>query len=291
MHINLDNSKRGCYASCPRKYYYQYVRHLQPRAGGEALTFGKVYHAFHESFRNATKQGLSDSEKMRICFKHGLDTWNKEMSFGLIHNPEDYRNFENCYLIFMKYLEHYGDDIVPLETEYYFSEPILSSGEDTVSFAGKIDTIGRLKEGENIAIFDDKTTGYSLGAILEQARRSAQLIGYCWIASRHKNFPTSTAYINAVYCKPSKKTGELKVEHSRGVYIFSDHDTIEWHRSLMLTAEDVLKSHKANYFPMQFDSCYGKYGVCKFLELCSMPSYNESYIQEHFIEREWKIYE
>ena len=64
-HINLDNSKRSTFAACPRKYYLQYVRHLQSRRGAEALIFGKVYHVFHETYRKQTKLGLPKEKEWR----------------------------------------------------------------------------------------------------------------------------------------------------------------------------------------------------------------------------------
>lgn len=287
-HINLDNSKRSTFASCPKKYYWQYIRHLQPKIGAEALIFGKVYHAFHEGYRKACKENLSKEEKIKQALAFGVASWAKEMSFPYIIDTEDVRTFDNCYLAFVKYFETFTEDIIPIEIEHYFSEPLFTERDYTVSFAGKIDCIGTLKKGENIAIFDDKTTSYSLNAIKEQSSRSAQFLGYSWIASKLSS-PTNIVYVNCVYLK-NLKSG-LVIQHDRGVCIFSEHDYIEWHKSFISTAYRIVEAHKTNNFPMEFDSCFGKYGRCKFLELCSMPAYNEGYIEENFIEREWLIYE
>src|SRR3990167_2071319 len=288
-HINLDNSKRSTFASCPKKYYWNYVRHLQSRYGAEPLIFGKVYHALHEMYRKLTKEGVDHSNKMSKAFKHGLEVWEKELSFSYILDPEDFRTFENCYLAFVKYFETFSDDIEPIEVEHYFSEPLVTVDDYDVSFAGKVDCIGKLHSGEEIAIFDDKTTSYSLNAIKEQAHRSAQFLGYSWIASKRSAIPTNIAYVNCVYLK-NLKSG-LTIQHDRGVTIFSDVDYTEWHKSIINTSYRIVEAHKTNSFPMEFDSCYGKYGRCKYLNLCTMPFYSEEYAQEHFVEREWLIYE
>ena len=289
FHINLDNSKRSAFASCPRKYYFQYVRHLQPKKGAEPLLFGKVYHAFHEEYRKATKEGLSRDIKISKALIYGLSVWEKELACGYVIDAEDFRTFENCYSAFLKYFETFPEDIEPVEIEYYFSEPLITAGGYDVSYAGKIDCIGKLQKGEDIAIFDDKTTSYSLNAIKEQSGRSAQFLGYSWIASRKFSIPTNIAYVNCVYLK-NLKAG-LVIQHDRGVCIFSEYDYMEWHKAITNTAYRVIEAHKTNSFPMEFDSCFGKYGRCKFLDLCTMPCYSESYISENFIEREWLIYE
>lgn len=290
QHINLDNSKRNCFVTCPKKYYYQYMRHLQPKKGAEPLIFGKVYHAFHEAYRNATKKGVTDRPtKQAISFAFGLSVWEKELSFNYIIDPNDFRTFENCYASFLSHFDTFPDDIIPVEIEHYFSEPLIKENDYAVSFAGKIDCIGRLYNGEDIAIFDDKTTSYSLSAIKEQSSRSAQFLGYSWIVSKRYNTPTNIVYVNCVYLK-NLKSG-LTIAHDRGICVFSEHDYIEWHKSFVSTAYRIIEAYKTNNFPMEFDSCYGKFGRCKFLELCTMPSYSESYIQDNFIEREWLIYE
>ncbi len=287
--INLDNSKRSTFVACPRRYWLQYGRHLQPRKGAEPLIFGKVYHVFHETYRKCTKEGLPKEKRMEEALKAGILAWTKEMSFGYIIDQEDFRTFENCYTAFLKYFETFSDDIEPIEIEYFFSEPLIKEGNYEISFAGKVDCIGKLHGGEDIAIFDDKTTSYSLNAIKEQSSRSAQFLGYSWIASKRSPVPTNIAYVNCVYMK-NLKAG-LTIQHDRGVCIYSEYDYTEWHKSLVGTAYRVIEAHKTNNFPMEFDSCFGKYGRCKFLELCMMPSYSEGYVQENFIEREWKIYE
>ena len=288
-HINLDNSKRSTFASCPKKYYWNYVRHLQPRYGAEPLIFGKTYHAMHETYRKLTKEGISHPTKIAKAFKYGLEVWEKETAFNYILDPEDFRTFKNCYLAFVSYFETFPDIIEPIEIEHYFSEPLISVGDYDVSFAGKIDCIGKLHNGEEIAIFDDKTTSYSLNVIKDQAHRSAQFLGYSWIISKRSKTPTNIVYVNCVYLKMLK--GGLTINHDRGVTIFSDNDYTEWHKSIVSTAYRIIEAHKTNNFIMEFDSCYGKYGRCKYLNLCSMPFYSEGYIQENFIEREWKIYE
>ena len=83
----------------------------------------------------------------------------------------------------------------------------------------------------------------------------------------------------------------LTIQHDRGVCIFSEYDYEEWHKSIVGTTYRVIEAYKTNNFPMEFDSCFGKYGRCKFLELCQMPCYSEGYVKENFLEREWKIYE
>ena len=288
-HINLDNSKRSTFVACPRKYYFQYMRHLQPRKGAEALIFGKVYHVFHETYRKQTKLGLPKEKRMEIALVEGIKAWAKEMSFGYIIDTNDFRTLDNCHTAFLKYFETFPIDIEPIEVEHYFSEPLISGGDYDVSFAGKVDCIGKLHGGEDIAIFDDKTTSYSLNAIKEQSSRSAQFLGYSWIISKKSDVPTNIAYVNCVYMK-NLKAG-LTIQHDRGVCVFSDFDYTEWHKSIVGTAYRVIEAHKTNNFPMEFDSCFGKYGRCKFLELCQMPCYSEGYVEENFIIREWKIYE
>lgn len=287
--LQIDNSKRSCFATCPRKYYYQYIRHLQPKKYAEPLIFGKVYHRMQEAYRILTKKGISHNNKITEAIEIGLKLWLSELNYGYIIDEESYRTFDNCVEVFMKYFEFFPTDIIPKETEYFFSEKLFTEGDYDVHFAGKIDCIGHLAEGEELAIFDDKTTSYNINLLKSQFSVSPQLIGYTWITSKLKNIKTVSAIVNIAFMK-SLKSG-LTIEHDRVIYVYNENDFLEWHKSLIDTAERILKATKSGNFPVQLDSCYGKYGACSFLNLCSSPLYNEGYIQENFIEREWKIYE
>lgn len=288
--INLDNSKRSTYVSCPKKYYWNYKRHLQPKYGQESLRFGKVYHKMQESWRKSKINKISKDLALAEVVKQGLDLWEKETKEGFFNEEENYRTFPLCYDAFKLYLDIYGDeDVIPLETEHYFSVPLIQEDTWDVNFAGKIDCIGKLTHGDNLAIFDDKTTTFSPSIAKEQYRRSAQLLGYSYIASKLKDFHTNIAYVNFVFIKKLKSG--ITVDHDRAVYTFSDYDYVEWHKSLVATAYRILESHKTNNFPMEFDSCYGKYGVCKYLDLCTTPHISDEYIQSKFYEKEWLIYE
>ena len=54
--LELDNSKRSQFVTCPRKYYYSYIRNLRPSQGSTALRYGIVYHAGKDAFYNYIKE-------------------------------------------------------------------------------------------------------------------------------------------------------------------------------------------------------------------------------------------
>lgn len=289
--LGIDNTKRSCFTQCPKKYYWQFVRHLKPLKGSTALRFGSTYHAFQEEYRRQKIAGADVQYCKANAAIKALEMWDKETNCGQLYE-HDYRTFMLCLEVFHSYLKFYTNgDFIPKMAEHVFSIPFLEREEFVINFEGKIDLIGHLYDDPQLSVIDDKTTGYTVYHVFAEKR--AQLMGYCWVAHKlHPDFSTLQAYINLAYVKESvtkKKGSVVTTEFHRMPYLYSVKDIENWHTMMMGECERIYKAHiTSNFYPV-FESCQTKYGACDYITLCGMTNPDEGYIKANFIEKRWEV--
>lgn len=287
--LKIDNTKRSCFSQCPKKYYWQFVRHLKSLKGSTALRFGSTYHAFQEEYRRQKLLGADLQYCKGSATLKATEVWTQESECGQLFE-HDYRTYLQCSDTFHQYLDFYGEtDFKPLMVEHVFSVPFAAWGHYEVMFEGKIDLIGSLDD-DVLSVVDDKTSGYTAYHVFAEKR--AQLMGYCWVANKlHPEFKINQAYINLALVKQSGKVGNKVVttEFNRMPYLYSNKDIEDWYSMMQGECKQLCEAHEKNNFYPIFESCQTKYGACDYVTLCGMSNPDEAYIKANFIEKKWEV--
>ncbi len=275
--LKLDNSKRSTYVTCPRKFYWEYVRGIKPVIGSTALRYGIVWHAAMEAFYNVIKEkGWVETDPLIAAIKAAKEAWEDESLNREFY--DDYRSLENLMTSLLKFVAHFAADECMLEVldaeKIYCLEMRPSMVEDfefpPFYFTGKIDL--KIKLNGRVWIVDHKTTGQSLSMQKNRLNRSPQFIGYFGAGKQvYEEAPEGMLIvIHHLKAYKSKKTGfygKPKVDFARYPQIYDDYDVREWRISLCDTASRIYDSIILDSWPMCFDSCYN-YGRCSFANLC-----------------------
>ncbi len=275
--LRIDNSKRSSFVACPRKYYYQYVRHLESVKGSSALRYGTCWHEGMDKFYTHIKDnGWKDLPGAMVAGVKGIQTsWEEES--GKKEYWEDYRTINNCIQSFIQYIDHFNSDegmlkVIQPEAAFRIKlEPQEKrNGLKPFYFTGKIDGVIELNGAPWQQ--EHKTTGQALSMQVKRLNRIPQIIGYTW-AGKHLLggiIPEGTLVTVHHLLSRKKKDGtygKLNIDFQRVPQIFSEDDLNNWLESLLYTAGHMQVAHETNCFPMQFGSCYD-YGACTFSFLC-----------------------
>jgi hypothetical protein len=252
--LELDNSKRSQFVTCPRKYYYSYERNLRPSQGSTALRYGIVYHAAMDAFYNHVKERgwTHDGKAVEVALEAAKTSWEEESSKQTFYN--DYRTMENFVQSLMAYISH-----------FHFDEGMLEVVKTERPF--KILLNGRLWQLEH------KTTGQALSMQKKRLHRSPQLIGYAYAGQRlNPEDPpegglVTLHHLSAYKSKVTGEYGKAKIQFERIPQMFTEGDFISWRLSFLDTAERILRNKEINLWAVELDHCY-QFGRCSYAPLC-----------------------
>lgn len=300
MTLYIDNSKRGSYATCPRKYFYRYIKNLTSAKGSTALRFGSTWHAVLEGYYNSVKQNGWDADNISPAFALGQKVWDEET--GEMEFYDDYRNLEECLNSFIEYLEEYQSDkhikeIISSERIFNIEMKITKEeiklypylGIIPLHFTGKLDLEIELSGQRWIEEF--KSTGQPIQLQADRLQRSAQILGYTW-ASKYLGLDPIGVLISIHQILSRKKVngtyGKFTRKFLRQPNIFSDRDLEFWKGSFLYTCNQIIESMEKDDFPCQYDSCY-QFGKCGFARLCEQNRLFNDLNLDGFIVKEWDV--
>jgi hypothetical protein len=301
MTMDLDNTKRSNYVTCPRKYYWQHIRGLLPIYGSTALRYGSGWHGLLEGYYTHIQENgwLKDGEAIKAGVLLAQRIWERE-SEGREFNA-DYRTFDNMMKSFLQYLTTFSFEVgmlKVLDTEQVFEIPFTLSPEEKILFpdlepfvfTGRLDMQVELNGAPWLV--ENKTTGQWLSTQTERLNRSAQLLGYNYAGLTVLDFKPEGSLVNMHHISSRKnKAGgwsEPKIDFARVPQIFSPGDIEQWRLSFLSTAQDIQRSIRTTHFPMQFDSCY-QYGRCAYTQLCEQNRPLEDTNTHNFIVSHWDV--
>jgi hypothetical protein len=304
--LRLDNTKRSCFNTCRRKFYWQHIRGLKPEFGSTALRFGTTWHGALEGFYSHIKEhGWSeDGKAIHAACDLAKKEWDKETSKQ--NFATDYRTFEQCMTMFLQYTNHYVGDkglLKVIETEQVFAykmeldeflhEDILFPYlvDTNLFFTGKID-LQVMLSGIRWMV-EHKTTSQSLSTQVLRLHRTPQIKGYCWASDKVHDFPVEGCLVSFAHCtsRKSPKTdeyGKVTMDFARTPQIFSEADLEQWRISFLSTANEVAHEMQRNLWPMCEDSCYN-YGPCAYSMLCEQNVPIDSVNTAGYIYDPWDV--
>lgn len=275
--LRLDNLKRSCFITCPRKYYWQHKLHLRTTTGSTALRYGIAWHAAMQGYyEDVAKNGWTkDGSALEAAVVEAKAAWSEETAkFDEFY--EDYRSLENLLLGLMQYFGTFHTDegmLEIVEAERIFC--ISMEGSDNINcdpfdFVGRIDLEVMLNQRPWIV--DHKTTSQSLSVQSRRLERSPQFMGYVYAGGKELSVVPDGALIQLcqLTAYKSKSTGNYgapKFDFQRIPQIYNSKDIESWKESLIATALDIQIEESRGIWPMRLDNCY-QYGECSFSSLC-----------------------
>lgn len=294
--FRIDNSSLEAFNTCPRSAEYRLVENRVSHPSS-ALVFGSAIHAGLEAWYKLVQYDEQpDFESaMRMAFDVASQVYNKEMQactasgFG-----DDWRNLDRVIDTLHRYFSHYQFDDVEVydsHIEQAFSAPLaiitfnksvpgyyvkdMEQAESVfvnkihVYWTGRIDLI--VKDQGGLWVMDHKTTSMLGPTFWDNFVLSSQMIGYCWAAEKVVvREPIKGVIVNAIAGRKPTRTGVGTEFHRRHFY-YSEDQILAWKKNTIALVGNFLSALKSGFFPMSTTWCIGKYGKCRYHDVCSLP--------------------
>lgn len=255
----LDNTALSLYMKCPRKFDFAMRRNRRNMGKPTpALGYGSAWHKMLElHYRYG---GDADIVYM------GLEKYWEDHG-----KLDDHRTKERAWLEYQKYVERYGlPEEEDAKTVGFPENPLVEISANVTwdgaphAYAGKIDRIIEL-QGQYY-VEDHKTTSRMGDYYFKQFELSNQMMGYVWIARKLiPDIRIAGVRINA-HCVLKRES-----KFARNVISFSDDRLEEWAENYANWVALLQNAYEKENFPGNYSECDGKYRICEYAEVCSMP--------------------
>jgi hypothetical protein len=314
MIIDIDNTRRNTFTTCPRKYYWRWEQFLTSSWGSTALRYGSVIHkgleTYYESFLPSKR---SDAETIALLGKVGeamTKEW-EDITFSGEGEQQkkfysDHRTLQTALQCITEYIMHYEAEwsyLNLLSVEQSFTIPLPLSRAYTVwpveicdkvrevNFIGRID--GIIDMG-GLYVLEHKTTSLPVEKAIDTLYRTAQMIGYTY-ALRYLN-PESTVIgcmaniiqMPALRAKKDGTYGNPSFNFVRSPQVYTQQHLDTWLDSMLMRAGQIALCRSTNNFPMEYDGCYTYNSPCPYTSLCASQEQDVTKVNTaHFITDYW----
>lgn len=280
----IDSTQLTTFRSCPRKFYWEFVLGLRPRAMSVHLHAGGAFAAGMEAARAAHYlAGKTMEESTWEGVRRFIGYWGDYEPT----DPDTPKTFYNTLNAFVSYLDTYPfplDHIQPLlegAFEYSFSIPTVTHHPNghPFLFGGKIDLLGKFRGLP--AVVDEKTTTQLGASYAKKWQMRGQFLGYCWAVRQGLGVPVDTAVVRATAIR---KTG---CDHLEVPQPYSEDLISKWAIELEKTLERIVQCWKEDYWPYDFGDACVSYSNCPYTLLCTSKSGKESQWFSDYEVRRW----
>lgn len=269
--VVMTNSGRECFQTCHRKYWWKYVRGLEPRGIQDNLEIGKMFHA-----------GIA---KM-------LQGASLEEALNTLVIDQDNADLADCILMARFLLERYHAQNKPvmkwpelLAVEFPFSFRIGEIDGNTVWCAGVIDAMVR-DSSKQAWVVEHKTAGIIDSEYLEKVSLDQQITTYLAAAKLILGGEAIAGVIYNVCGKPriyrrQGESTELYLTRAEAEYVAkpnvyfgeqpayrNESDTVVMMREMLEVSREVIHCRKSDFWPKSTGQCFMRNRRCPFVELC-----------------------
>ena len=281
----IDNTMRTTFVSCPRKFYWEFIRKIGPSKTSIHLHFGACFAAGLETARLAFYEaGKSEADALHEGLLRILSEWGD-------YEPDERgnKNLPTCLLALEAYVEAHpfaDDPIQPYITqngkpavEFTFAIPldILHPGGEAFLYAGRFDMLGIYNN--QLFVVDEKTTSQLGPSWMNSWDLRSQFTGYCWAAREH-NLPVVGAVARGT-CILAKE-----IKHADVITYRPDWQITRWYEQLHRDLARMVQAAEANTWDYSLADTCTAYGGCPYKRLCESPN-PERYIPIYYTERTW----
>ena len=289
--------------TCPRLYQYTVIDGWASRDESIHLRFGIEYHTALQDYAKSRAAGVKHEDAIHDTIRalHGR-VWDWVVDRN--QRAGKYKNRESIVSLVVDYLDHFMDD--PAETF------ILGNGEPAVELSFRLELdfgpleatkvhihgpngkIGETNFGQpyllcghldrvvnfsdNLYVMDHKTSMSTLsGYYFDQWSPSNQMTLYTYAGNVVLHSPVKGVIISAAQIKLEDPNA-----FQRGMTYRTPDQLAEWTDDLRFWLGQAEAFATAGYWPQNDTSC-GKFGGCKFREVCSKsPQVRETYLSAKF---------
>jgi len=276
----IDSSMRGAWATCPRKFYWQYIRNLRPKGGSVHLIAGGAFARGCEVTRKSYyDKNLSPDEALLAGATAALEAYG---SFEPTATPKIPSNahpkrlervLEGLAWYFTRYPFH-TDAIQPIKmpdgthkVEFTFAIPLDIRHPVTgnpIIYAGRNDMLAQHSSGI-LLVHDDKTVSQLGPTWSSQWSLRAQLDGYVW-AARQLDFPCEGANVRGLaFYKNDFGTAE-------SLQLRTKWQLARWYDQTMRNIKAMIAAWQSGQWDYDLDSACSSYGGCAYQKLCSVEN-------------------
>lgn len=285
----------GSFKSCPRQFYYQYMRHLRGPELSVHLVAGAAFADGIESVR-LLLWGDSPPSFEDAIYAGQIAAIK---TYGDYDPPEGNHKTLGAVLLGIEaYFLHHGVHDDPIQpymakdangvtrpgAEFTFAMPTgiphPETGED-ILYVGRFDMFGERKVGSSKSLFivDEKTTTQLGPQWAKQWDLRSQFTGYCW-AAQEFGYPVSGAVVRGIsFLK--RDFGFADVITYRAA-----HEINAWKHAMRKYILRLIDCWETMDFEQQFDSACTAYSGCPYNILCK-TQVPEKWIEPNFVVRPW----
>lgn len=309
LQIALDATSLSAFKTCPRYYELSILKGYQ--LGGMALTdedgvtvpgeenphlkFGILYHSASEVYDHARAQGADHESALRAALRHALIEAHNPETKTMWQSSDSSKNLNSLLRSLVWYFDKFADD--PLKTyilpdgkpavELSFSFDLRPYGEvytaptgEPYLLCGHLDRV--VEWNDELYIVDKKTTkGYLGDSYFANYSPDTQVSLYT-IAGQvvlHKNI--EGVIIDAAQIQANgSKFMRRPISRSPG-------QLEEWLNDLVFYLRLLEAYARVGYYPQNDQAC-GKYGGCRFRQVCSAdPAVRQDILDAFYTKRGW----
>ena len=310
--LQIDNSSLEVFNTCPRSAEYQLV-HARGAPPSPPLTYGGgVHDGLEYWYKN--QGGATSPSTLEDVIRDSIRA--SEHSFE--QNPiplGEWRTADKCSDTLQRYFKHYGTkepfellkdadgnsaveipfslplgvieqaeivttdytfaDIVDPDTYSHPSTAKVAFSKIHVYWTGKMDLAARM-DGANW-IIDHKTTSMLGPSFYRHFELSGQTIGYTWAGEQIFGEKFAGLMVNVIVGRKPTKSG-VGCTFERQRFYYRQDQVDEWADNTLTLCSDFIACLARDNFPMSVSWCMGKYGACKYHDVCTLPK-----DQRHFM--------
>lgn len=281
----IDSSMRGCFAACPQKFFFDYMRHLKPLQPSVHLLAGG---AFAKGLEVAREEYYGNNKSSQYAIGAGARALIREYGD---YEPDRF-SAKTCEGMLGAYdyyfsqwpLEH--DTIKPYGgatgVEFSFAIPIPGTRHpetgDPILYVGRFDMLGESSDG-SLWVVDEKTTG-SLGpSWSRQWDLRGQFTGYCW-AAQESGFPVVGSIIRGVSILKRSYGNAQAITYRPTWHINA------WLEQLKRDIDRLMRCWESGLWDRNYDGACASYGSCSFVQLCDTPE-PDKWVDGNYAVRVW----
>ena len=300
-YLTIDNSSLEQFNVCARSAEYYMVHSRESSNPSPALVFGGALHKGLESlYKYGNKPEIEPIVNEQIT----------QHFFKNPPPPDEYRTASLCLDIFGAYkaahpveLFQIVEDaqgpwiersfrlplgVLEIDQDILYSPEALIAGDYTkmswsptlakggfhinkiyILWTGRIDLV--IQWDGKLWVLDHKTTSRGGETFYDDFYLAQQTIGYTWAAQQLLDKPVAGLVLNAFEVRAPTKTGKGPTFNRRR-YEYSPEQLVEWEHNTRTLVGDFLHHLARGYFPMETKWCHGKYGKCKYFDVCRLPA-------------------
>ena len=268
--LEISNNSTSIFRSCPKKYYWHYVKGLTPYKKSASLTLGSVIHAAFDMYYNK----FSSEDVARYIGK----TADEEIAKSSPETAED--------LCIMKYTLlamwlNYPKDL-SIFTDIKPEMELKLTFKNGVVLVLKID--GLVTKDGKMWIRELKTSGLSFPQFEQRCRTSSQASLYTF-ALRRLGYPVEGVLFDYIK-KPQLRKNMNEDKDQFGYRIMtnykerpdhyfnrlyayrSEEDLMLFEEDLMATARSIQRCVKTGEWWRNMDSCWQFNSICQYTPIC-----------------------